>query len=181
MNLKSPISIIVLSLAIVGFGCAPTHKPTPAPAVHSAISHPGTTPPELKSVAKGLDWIIVLAILAAGVGVGLYFVVPAAHSLSLPIAGVALAIEGISLVTRVSLWFVPWLAAGLALAALVFFAIEIYRNRDLIETAVEGVVTESKSAITSVVTETKIAAASGVTGESTPTPAPAIIGGRHAA
>lgn len=80
-------------------------------------------------MAKSVNVIIVLAMVVAGVGLGLYFVVPAAHSLSLPIAGMGVGVEVVSLITRVSLWFIPWLSLGLIVAGGVFLLYEAYRNR----------------------------------------------------
>lgn len=120
----------MVALSAIG-GCAAAH-PTAGPAIHPAIT---STPTSLTGVSKGLDWIIILAVVGVGVGVGLFFFMPAAHNLSIPILGVAGGIEVAALVTRVSLWFVPWVAGVLGLLALGVFTYEVWRNRARIEAA----------------------------------------------
>lgn len=117
----------LLSLVLLSSGCAAA-KPQPVKP-QPALTHPGQTPPELKHVATGLDWLIVISVIGIGVGVGLYFFAPVAHSLAFAVAGTAASIEGAALVTRVSLWFIPWIALGLGVLAGVVLIYEVYKNR----------------------------------------------------
>lgn len=123
------IGIILFVIATSMMGCAAVHPTGTTVVTHSVTS----TPVALKNVAIGLDWIIVLAVVAVGIGVGCFFTLPAAHNLSLSIAVSAGAIEVSALLARVSLWFVPWLAGGLAAVALGIFCYEVWRNRAAIE------------------------------------------------
>ena len=115
-----------IGLTLIG-GCAPVHPLAPAPKPH-VLPSPHQDPPELKPVGISLNYIIVLATVVAGAGVGLYFVMPAAHNLSLTIAGVAGGIQIVSLVTRVSLWFIPYVVLILGIGAVAFFVYEVIRN-----------------------------------------------------
>lgn len=120
---------LVSALALLFYcamGCTGVAHPT-NPAAPSMVSSVTTTPVALKNVATGLDWLILLSIVGVGVGVGLYFLLPA-HNLSFAIAAIAGGIEGSALIARVSLWFIPWLAGGLLLVAVSFFAYEVYAN-----------------------------------------------------
>lgn len=125
------ILLLCAMMIAIGSGCAAAKpqpvKPTPA------LTHPGQTPPELKHVATGLDWIIVISVIAVGVGIGLYFFAPVAHSLAFAVAGTAASIEGAALVTRVSLWFIPWIALGLGVLAGGVLLYEAWKNRVTLE------------------------------------------------
>lgn len=118
----------LLSLVLLSSGCAAAH-PAPPPKPTPVLTHPGQTPPELKHVATGLDWLIVISVIGIGVGAGLYFFAPVAHSLAFAVAGTAASIEGAALVTRVSLWFIPWIALGLGVLAGTVLVYEVWKNR----------------------------------------------------
>lgn len=121
---------LVFAVGFLCAGCAPTSPPPkPLPTPVPVLTHPGQTPAPLAHVATGLDWIILIAVIGVGLGVALFFVVPAAHNLSIPIAGVAAGIEGSALLTRVSLWLIPWVAGGLVVLAAGVSIYEVYRNR----------------------------------------------------
>lgn len=129
-----PIVILVAAIACEFLpGCAVAHTPPPSPAAHKPMT---ATPPELANVARGLDVVIVLSIVSVGIGIGLFFALPEAHNISIPIAAVAGGIEASALVARVSLWFVPWLATALAALAAGALIYEVWRNRAAIETDV---------------------------------------------
>jgi hypothetical protein len=139
-----------VGLTLIG-GCQPVHQAsTKPPAVNPVFPHPGQTPPELKATAKATDVIIIVALLAVGIAVGLFFAVPATHNLSLPIGGAAAGVEAVALITRVSLWFIPWVALGLAVLGLGFFAYEVYRNRKAIQSKIDGAFASS-TAVTKLV------------------------------
>ena len=132
---------ILLLLALVitpllASGCAsqqvkPAAKPVPI------LPHPHQDPPELKSVGVSLNFIIVLATVAVGAGLGLYFFLPVAHNLSLPIVGVAAGIQITCLITRVSLWFIPYVVLILGIGAVGFFVYELIRNHKAINDRVD--------------------------------------------
>ena len=84
-------------------------------------------------MAKSTNAIAIIAMVAAGVGLGLYFAVPAAHALSIPIFGIGAGIEITALVTRVSLWFIPWLAMGAVGLGVVVLLYEAWKNRAKVE------------------------------------------------
>lgn len=115
-----------IGLTLIG-GCAPVHPPAPAPKPH-VLPSPHQDPPELKPVGISLNYIIVLSTVVLGAGIGLFFVLPAAHNISLTIAGVAGGIQIVSLVTRVSLWFIPYVVLILVIGAAAFFLYELIRN-----------------------------------------------------
>lgn len=133
---------LVITLGFVGLtligGCAPRPAASVAVKPPPLLPKPGQTPAELKHVAVGLDWIIVLAVIALGTGIGLFFILPD-HRLSFAIATIAAGIESTALVTRVSLWFVPWVALGLAVLSLVILAWKIYKKRFEIRATVSDV------------------------------------------
>ena len=121
-------------------------------------AHPTTLPtvaaPPLAAVAVSLNHLIVLSVIAVGIGVALFFILPAAHATSLSIVEVAGGIELSALITRQSLHYVPYLVYGLAGLAVLFFLYELYINRSSVEAAastVEGDVsagaTKAKTAI----------------------------------
>lgn len=131
------IGIAIFILAVMFMGCAPVHPPGVTTVTKTSIT---STPTALKGVAVSLDWIIVLSIVVLGVGVGLFFALPEAHNISIPIALIGAGVEASSLVARVSLWIIPWLAGALGLAALGVFVYEVYRNRTALEADATGLV-----------------------------------------
>lgn len=132
---------LVITLGFVGLtligGCAPHPAASVAVKPPPLLPKPGQTPAELKHVAVGLDWIIVLAVIGLGVGIGLFFILPD-HRLSFAIATIAAGIESTALVTRVSLWFVPWVAVGLAVLSGGILIYELYKNRAKIAAELNG-------------------------------------------
>lgn len=129
----SALAFLILTWLV---GCqSATHPTGPAAGQPSAVT---ATPVALEKVATGLNWLILLAVVALGVGIGLYFILPV-HNLSFAIAAVAGGIEVSALVARVSLWFVPWLAGGLALVAFGIFCYEVYAHRKTIEAAFKAI------------------------------------------
>lgn len=143
--------VVSVLLAVIGaicfaaWGCQPVHQATTPPTKPTLFTPPGQTPPALKNTAKATDTIIVLALIVAGVSVGLFFAVPATHNLSLPIGAAAAGVEGVALITRVSLWFIPWVALGLAILGMIVFAYEVYRNRAAIQSKIDGTFGSSTS------------------------------------
>lgn len=127
--------LILLAFCGGGVGCAASH-PTVTPASLTAPPLTTTTPVQLQVVAASLNAIIVISIVALGVAIGLFFVLPT-HNLSFAIAAIAGGVEASALVARVSLWFVPWLALLLALAAVGVFIYEVWKNRAAIEAAID--------------------------------------------
>lgn len=139
LMLLGAIAFFLFLIMLTGQGgCAPSHPTSAGPLTTPAAHVSTSTPASLTNVAVSLDWIIVLAIVVVGVGVGLFFFLPAAHNLSLAIAGVAGGVEASALIARVSLWFVPWVAAVLAAGSLAFFIYEVVRNRKLIDAKITG-------------------------------------------
>lgn len=61
-----------------------------------------------QSLQPSLDKLILVGVIGVGVGFGLFFVVPAAHQLSITIAGVAGGLEGSALLLRVGLTPIVW-------------------------------------------------------------------------
>lgn len=120
----------VILISVIASGCAAPH-PTPT-AAQSVVTAVTATPVALQATAKTLDWFIALAVIGVGVGVGLYFLLPT-HNLSFAIAAISGGIEGSALLTRVTLWLVPWVAGALLLSAVGFFAYEVYVNRTKIQ------------------------------------------------
>lgn len=140
-----------LLAGVAMFGCAHVPSATVSTTVtHSLVSHPGTTPPELHQAASGFTWIAVLCVVPIGVGIGLYFFAPATHAWSLILAGVAGATEATALLLRISLWFIPWLAIALLVFALGVLAYELWRKRSSIESAVDGLLSDAKTAFSAV-------------------------------
>ncbi len=104
---------------ILAGGCAATAT---APVGHHA------TPSTLIGVAHSLDVIIVLAVIAVGIGAASFFFAPEDHAISLPLTITAAGVEASALVTRTTLWFIPYLAIALAVAAVGFFVYETYKK-----------------------------------------------------
>lgn len=127
------------------YGCAANHAVAPQATTRPVLPHPGQTPTELVKVASGLDHLIILGVLAVGVGIGLYFFVPEAHSLSVPLVGVAGSVQGAALILRVSLWFIPWIAAGLVVAGIGALIYELHVQRHKVAKIVAPVLGEAKS------------------------------------
>jgi hypothetical protein len=126
------LAVVVLGFFLGGaVGCAATH-PAATPAIRQVFPAPGETPHALKAVATGLNWFILLSVVVAGVSIGLFFALPADHNISIPVAASALGVEAVSLVTRVSLWVVPYLAFILGVVALVALIYEIVRNTSVV-------------------------------------------------
>lgn len=143
---------VLIGLGFAAWGCTPVNQSkATTPAVNPVFPKPGQTPPELKTTAKATDVIIVVALVAAGIAVGLFFAVPATHNLSLPIGGAAAGVEGVALITRVSLWFIPWVAFGLAILGIGFFAYEVYRNRNAIQSKIDGAFGTTSTGVTKLV------------------------------
>lgn len=80
----------------------------------------------LSTVSAGLVPLIILSVIGFGVGVGLFLVSPAAHQLSLTIAGVAAGVGTTSLFLTVAIPFLPWLVGGLGVISLAILGYEIY-------------------------------------------------------
>lgn len=125
----------ILSLAVVTFqGCAQQAALSHAsPAAPHVIGDPTVKGGSLHGVGIGLDWLIVAAILIVGAGVALYFLLPTAHSLSIAIAASGLAVEGLSIFTRVVLPYALWITIILGVIAAGVFAYEVYQNRAALE------------------------------------------------
>lgn len=113
------ILTIVYTLVLWGAGCAAVPV--------AATTHKLTSTPEtLKTFAGFLDFILPVAMLALAIAVALYFLLPAGHTLSLTLAGVAGGVEALALLLKVSLWLVPWFAGVLAAGALAALGYEVY-------------------------------------------------------
>lgn len=123
--MKTLLCLILCLLPLVVMGCV-THPPAAVAVHHPLVST--AVPPSLKSTAINLDWIIAISVILLGVGIGLYAWLPS-HNISLPIMAIAGGVEASALVARVSLWFVPWLAGGLAVTAILVFVYEVYIHR----------------------------------------------------
>lgn len=153
--------LICLAMFVIGFvamfcltGCAPSH-PTSA-----ATPTSGFSPQPLAAVATSLNHLIIWSVVAVGVGVALFFLLPAAHATSLSIAAVAAGIEVSALVTRESLWLVPWLCWALAALAVSFFCYEVWVNRVALEAAANNaaamgrkLASETESSAVNLITE----------------------------
>lgn len=121
MTLVIVLCWILLAAALMNYctGCGIFPK-TPA----ATLSKNGPAP--LSTVSAGLAPLILLSVIGFGVGVGLFLVSPAAHQLSLTIAGVAAGIGTTSLFLAVTIPFLPWLVGGLGMIALLALGYEIY-------------------------------------------------------
>lgn len=127
-NLFWPIFVTLAFYLAMTFltGCAattaiPKGPPTPVPPLHN--------------VQVSLDLLIPIALVAALVSVGLYFFVPEGHKLWATLAGCAGTVEIGSLLLRVSLWIIPWVAGGLGVAALGLVGWKVYKNWGKIESS----------------------------------------------
>lgn len=125
--------VLIMSMLLISImaGCAPIHPPVPVTTVtHTTVT---STPASLAVVGHGLDYLILAAVIATGIGVGLFFALPASHNISIPIGAVAVSVGVASILLKVSLFAIPWIAAGLGVVALVVCAYEVYRNRAALE------------------------------------------------
>jgi hypothetical protein len=126
------IGVCLVALAVVTFqGCA--HQVALSHASPHAPLDPTQPGGSLHGVAVSLDWLIGGAILIVGAGVALYFILPAAHSLSIAIGASGLAVEGLAIFTRVVLPYALWIAIALGVIAIGVFAYEVYTNRAVLE------------------------------------------------
>ena len=123
-------------------GCASVHPTTGASTGSLVAQHPAP----LAAVATSLNHLIILSVIVVGIGVSLFFLLPAAHATSISLMTVAAGIEVSALVTRETLWLVPWFCWGLGVVALLYFAYEVYANR----AALGVVVAEAKADIAAV-------------------------------
>lgn len=127
--------LYVVILLAIGFclisGCAVNPTSTGHPST-TGLSH---VPASLTHVSTSLGILAVVGVIALAVGVGLYFTVPETHKLSIILAGIGGSLVGISLLLKVSLWLIPWIAysfLGLAVIALGYeFYIKISGNKKL--------------------------------------------------
>lgn len=103
-------------------GCYVSHPPSPGSNGHG----PGTTPHDLNGIAWWLEMFAVIAVPITVGAIVAFFLVPEAHRLStfLGIGGASLF--GVSVLLRVSLWLVPWVAGSLGVLAVVALAYELY-------------------------------------------------------
>lgn len=95
-------------------------------------SHPTNAPP-LSNVAKGLDHMILLSTLVLGLSVGLFFLLPAAHRLSLSIAVAAGGVWVTSLFLRVALPWLSWVCLIFGVCAVGVLGYELVTKRRVIE------------------------------------------------
>jgi hypothetical protein len=146
-------SIVALALCVILGGCAAQNHVVPAP-IHEFVA-PGHTPTSLLHIASALDVFVILSVIAVGIGIGLFFWLPTSHNLSLALIFLGGGVEASALVTRVSLWLVPWLAVSLAVLAVVAFIYEVYTNKTTIETDAESLLSKVKQTATSVEADVK--------------------------
>ena len=117
--------LCLLGILAMTNGCA-SHIPKPGP---GGGSHgPGSTPKSLSQFATGLDWLMLLAVPLIAGGIAMVFFAPVAHRLSFAIVTAGGALLGVSLLIRVSLWLVPWIAGALLIGGLLFAGYEVYRK-----------------------------------------------------
>lgn len=116
------VFILVAVLFSLITGCASLPKGATTPPKPTITQ----TPPSLNHVATSLDVIIVMAVVALGVSIALYFFAPETHALSITAAGASGAVEGSALALRVTLWLIPWIVYGLLILATGFLAYELY-------------------------------------------------------
>lgn len=175
MKVKSVIAFLLAFFLGMVLGChtaPPPYKangqvvsPTVAPVVHHLIatSHPfvasvvqsvpaairaiTSTPPDLKPVAHWLDVFIVIGVLVAGGGIGVYFAETALRKLAYILLAVGGSIGVLSILVRTTLWLDPWISAGFLLAGVTLIAYEVYRNRTLINSDVTGALTLTTSTV----------------------------------
>lgn len=143
--------LVAAIIAVACTGCATTH-PTTQP-VHEFVA-PGHTPASLVPVSHTLDWFIALSVLAVGAGIGLFFWLPAAHNISFGLMFIGGGIEASALVTRASLWAVPWVALAFVVAGLAFLAYEIVRNFPKIEAEVGTLIHDADGNVAGVLPKT---------------------------
>lgn len=140
--------LILAAIALALCGCTTTH-PTTLP-THEFVK-PGATPASLVPVSHTLDWFIALSVLAVGVGIGLFFWLPAAHNVSFGLMFIGGGIEVSALVTRASLWAVPYVSMAFVLAGVVFLVYEIVRNYATLESEIGSVIHDAKGAVAGVI------------------------------
>ena len=156
------LALFVAGLALTGCAAHPVVPLHPAP----EFVKPGQTPASLTAVAKGLDGFILLSVIAVGVGIALFFLLPATHNVSVSLVAIGGGIEISSLVTRASLWLVPYAVIGLVVSAFVALVYELYTHKGFLkmeatavksdfETEVDRALAAVKSGVATVTTEVK--------------------------
>lgn len=152
----------ILMICLSGCAAHPVVPLHPAP----EFVKPGQTPASLTAVAKGLDGFILLSVIAVGVGIALFFLLPATHNVSVSLVAIGGGIEISSLVTRASLWLVPYAVIGLVVSAFVALVYELYTHKGFLkmeatavksdfETEVDRALAAVKSGVATVTTEVK--------------------------
>lgn len=111
--------------------------------IHNIVS----TPADLKPVANWLDAFIVIGVLVAGAGIGIYFAETTLRSLAIILLLVGGSIGALALFVRTTLWMSYWVSGGFVLAAVAVLVYEVYRNRALIDSDVTTELTITKAPV----------------------------------
>ncbi len=115
---KIGLGLILLAVMLmVGCSVIPHPSPLPSPPV----------PDNLQVVDKGLNWLIVLSVLTFGASVAAFFYLPQ-HRVSFGLGSGAVGVIALSLLLKVSLPFIPYIALGLGVLAVGFLAYECWRE-----------------------------------------------------
>jgi hypothetical protein len=82
--------------------------------------------PVQQALNPGLDKLILLGVVGAGVGLGLFFFLPETHRLSTTILGVGAGVGGLALVLRISLPALTYGVYALLGLGVLFLVYELY-------------------------------------------------------
>jgi hypothetical protein len=88
------------------------------------ISH--ETPPSLGRFDGFLDVVLALSVLAFIVAVALFFTLPNEHKISCTVGAASAGGLFISLVLKVTLWLIPWIAGALVVGAFLWLSVRLY-------------------------------------------------------
>jgi CHASE2 domain-containing sensor protein len=114
------LCFLLLILGMLAAGCASASR---KPALNDQPQK-RPVPPSLHNIDKGLDWLSLLAVVGIGAAVAVAVMLPGTDKISLALGLGSGAVLVASLFIKVSLWLVPWVAGGLAVAGIGY---EVYR------------------------------------------------------
>jgi hypothetical protein len=134
---KKQLLYVAIWLFLIAFilvllnGCAASPTTPHQPPVNHPVSHPiDAATQELAAISSLMGYVATLSVVCVGLGVAMMVYIHTPLGPAFALGGVSTLV--LSIVIKSTIWFVPWIAGGVAALALIAVIIDAVQKRSLL-------------------------------------------------